>query len=1256
MRSALSKFLLLFIVSAAAYGQVNPHTNIRWPANCRTGEGKIYNWVTNQCQDLNAINPGTQMTWPPSCTAGKVYDVPSNSCIYSMTNINPGTQLTWPTNCNNGNMIYSPFTQSCIANGTANNPAGSATQVQFNLGGVFGADAAFTYNNSTQALGVGALVSGKSPMADIRAFGGAANGSDIGPALISAINSCNTAISSSCQVLLPCTGPNGCYLDNGSSLPAVVGGKTVEINLQGFLSLGSTLQAPNYMTWIAHGGAGPISWQTKNATATIYGPNVKGSMGTAITTTGSAVTFTPTYTAGSASNFHVGSAITIAGVQTCTASATRDSTIGSNLPNTVFTVVSCADANGNAEGIRIPVQAVITVSGCSDTTFNGVGLPVNAQDWPAAAISIHQSGATASTTGCTVVGFDDNTYESVRITAVSGGTMTATFAHPHGASDLWGQVGVVTTINGASAGIKFDLQGIAIQNAWGLQLWMDNEAQINLEGVGVSARQYLPSAAVECAGCWWGQWRSVQFLAAAPNINCTSNCTAGYPYGLRCTQSAYHVNGVGIGCGNFGMYDMTIAGGIKIDGNGMVNATGSGIDLSSITNLIVERPSGAAIMADPRYSFGGELAIHTASSFTLSDNFLGNTNIYVGGTDCCVTGIANLGGLNSYSNAILKNKYWGPQIVSANSGTIQTQAPNSGGTDIFPYTGLLSNGYALTGYLRDAGTQFSPSLIPFNTLPTLAITCATCSTVTGPDLVANSATEVKNNGTTTVSVTVGSQNIATYPGDKFIFGSWTNPGTGMNGRRPNGFFGLGGLYWINSATDLFYESGGQAAGHAVAAGPAMNLTYDSWSTGIAQATIAAGSGSATPHTVTLSLSSPGSAINNAGNQYFSPFWLFVPGPNNPAYNGVLAQEVSRWVQDLYKGYVPSGLTAPYLAADPNLKTWWGNDTNLYRESTGGLATDQTLHVGGGLRSDAISTTPSTAAVCANGTNGTLTTYGCPGTPASSTLIGDNFQRAAGPLGSNWATFSGGTLRLAIASPGLVSATGGSSSVWDYAWYTGATFATAQCAQFQINTVVPTSAGAGLYLSLNTTDYNNQYQVLIQNRVSSSTYQILKILAGASTNLTANTSYTGGTMAPGDVYTFCNTGGVTNNLITYRNGVAGSATGSDTALTNGYPGFIMQQTLATQIKNWVATGVTTGNIISLGGSALAVGCTTQTPVTITAAYPITHTMACVMSGVGGNPANIEPHCSVTGLNTVTPYLCTAVAGTPAAQMYTIRVVP
>lgn len=52
--------------------------------------------------------------------------------------INPATQIRWPA-CAGPNQVYSITSNTCIAAGTAANPAGSTGQTQFNAGGIFGA-------------------------------------------------------------------------------------------------------------------------------------------------------------------------------------------------------------------------------------------------------------------------------------------------------------------------------------------------------------------------------------------------------------------------------------------------------------------------------------------------------------------------------------------------------------------------------------------------------------------------------------------------------------------------------------------------------------------------------------------------------------------------------------------------------------------------------------------------------------------------------------------------------------------------------------------------------------------------------------------------------------------------------------------------------------------------------------------------------------------------------------------------------------
>jgi len=92
-RNGLKWAALLAACSAAALGQVNPHTGIKWPAGCSGSGIMVYNWLTNRC----------------------------------------------------------------VAIGTAANPAGANGQIQFNLGGAFSAVPGLTYNVTTNTLGTPSL-------------------------------------------------------------------------------------------------------------------------------------------------------------------------------------------------------------------------------------------------------------------------------------------------------------------------------------------------------------------------------------------------------------------------------------------------------------------------------------------------------------------------------------------------------------------------------------------------------------------------------------------------------------------------------------------------------------------------------------------------------------------------------------------------------------------------------------------------------------------------------------------------------------------------------------------------------------------------------------------------------------------------------------------------------------------------------------------------------------------------------------------
>ena len=654
---------------------------------------------------------------------------------------------------------------------------------------------------------------------------------------------------------------------------------------------------------------GNTQWQSKGATAAIIAPVVDGTMGTAITVTGSPQTFTPTFTDGTIANFPVSSlsAITVAGVQTCTgvtAARVAASDPPNPNPNVTFSGGTCLSSSGASEGLRIPVFKTINVTGCSDSTFNGSGLTVNGQDWPNGIINVYQNLSPSTATGCTIVGFDDNSFETVWITGRSGNVLTSSgFAHPHAATDVWGMVGVAWVPNTYG---HHDMQGISILGARGMSLWMDEIAVINLDGVGVTpAVGYQSAGSVECDGCWWGQWESDQFTTAF-NFQCTSNCqTPSYPYGLRCSQDFSRLDG--IGCGpNLSFSDLTILGGIKVDGNGMANSNGSGVQIAPFHNLTVEQPAAAAVMIDPRYNMGGQ-TLFSADSFTLSDNFIGNDQVYVNGTDCCVSGSAQLGPLASYSIQPLSGSYWpnnptntsgyGQAVTTTNwNGSANQPSPASYGLG----TGFISDGNNFDGIYRGIGDSLAPSVVPFTTMPvTSAPTCGTCTTVRGPDGLPTSALEVQGTGSS-VQVQVGFvTGVATYAGDWVLMWSWVAPGTG-NSASLGSNYGPNALYTLEDYGTGTYTFGGGT----------MAMSKDGWQAGVTLVPIT--TGDSTPHYLKLSLISP--VASGVGNRFWGWGWAFIPGPNNPAYTGVTQAEIVRWSQHLFRGAVPQNFSGVGIAA------------------------------------------------------------------------------------------------------------------------------------------------------------------------------------------------------------------------------------------------------------------------------------------------------------------------------------------------------
>jgi hypothetical protein len=74
--------------------------------------------------------------------------------------ISPGRDVRWPAQCTSSGGVYQPATNTCVAPGTAANPAGSNSQIQFNSGGVFGGAAGITTSNGNDLNVIGTVAVG----------------------------------------------------------------------------------------------------------------------------------------------------------------------------------------------------------------------------------------------------------------------------------------------------------------------------------------------------------------------------------------------------------------------------------------------------------------------------------------------------------------------------------------------------------------------------------------------------------------------------------------------------------------------------------------------------------------------------------------------------------------------------------------------------------------------------------------------------------------------------------------------------------------------------------------------------------------------------------------------------------------------------------------------------------------------------------------------------------------------------------------
>jgi len=791
----------------------------------------------------------------------------------------------------------SPGTYTAVCSGTGCSPTAVVPSVT-------------SINTSSYAVTTpGADAIGKiTPYIDIRSLGAVIDGATpINTAVYAASAICplynvGQSNGASCVLLIPGGGAGA--LLGPTSTPLTYSGNggnggISRIKIQGALQLSSTLVLGN--SPIEGDGGEPNAsggFVNIGPTAQIIGPNVNGSFASAITTPNATTAAVPTFINGSFNNFPIGSAITIADTIPCTASITRSSAYGS----VDYYVATC---NARTD---IPPQAVITVTGCSDSSFNSPsnGVAVNAVDWPNYMLGYYGPvGSAGTATGCTITGLNYDTFESVAIIGANGtncasGSLCFVPGHAHPAGALWGEVAIRNPYNNFT---KADLENLQVTKCHGACLWAEGGTGVTLRGVtlapaGIASitriAEESSSSAYEGASIRDSELDSAINFNAACGV--TNSCAAtDFPAGLLCDGLPSNAEGGNNGNGCPSTIEKTTIVGAIYDRSVPYNSSGTAIP--DMDNVTIERSNGCGVVLDQRY--GGYLYNPaTIKSMALSDpsgsGFSGaayNSSLfYLCSTDSYSPGTAEIriqspssGGTYNVGPA---SKYFAnPYVMDAAAGS--TLAYGRG----LP-VGPTTDGTAILGELRGEGASLAPSVVPFALLPTITLSgCSNCTITTGKlfeDGTA-SAVEIDTTSSGASGVYAGNTPIATYPGDHFLVWSWVRPGAN-NTTQPGSVQGAN-IYFGLSSVDTFNTSTGAYG---------MSLTNDGWHPQVAQLDVV--TGNSTSHYVAFYLF--GGSNAGEGNQFAYWGWSFIPGPNNPAYTGVTADMVDQWRRELYHGAIP----------------------------------------------------------------------------------------------------------------------------------------------------------------------------------------------------------------------------------------------------------------------------------------------------------------------------------------------------------------
>ena len=773
-----------------------------------------------------------------------------------------------------------------------------------------------------------------SPVCDIRSQGAIIDGATpIDSAMQACVNLVSSQYGATGTVLLPCVQKNGtgagCFWANPSALGSPVAG-TVKFLLQGSIQLGSTLVGYGFENWYGDGGGSALQFLAGNP-GTFLGPQCWGTLGTAITAANTATTITPTVTGSNCSsvaNLPVGSAITIAANTSSTATAARV-TSGSLGQVTLVT----------ASAIRIPQGALINVSGCSDSSFNSTNNIVISSDFPAQQIAYFQADTTPSTaTGCTVTGFNDDSYESARILCSNGtggtfngvtynscstGTVTIMTKRTHLSTDSFGEVAVGPAFN---IYVPQTWSDLSIVNPSGMGFWAEGSTNLTMNHVGVQAAAGMVSGAAELSANYLSNLHGVFFQATdTPTCGSNGGCTAvSNPYSLICDSDA----AVG------GYYNATVSacdatnidegswftGGIKLgDGTQQILA------MPTITSATDEWPRSSVITIDNRQGI-------SAGNTMVLDNLYPQDNIthvpvylFRYTDNEAPTGSVDVRNFDVALNSYLTNNYF--------NGSLSVNGIAQGTIAAIPLylnapSGAYNEGGRIKAEIENEGASFGPQIVPYGSLPmtsysvsawsALCVTAGTCtvSAVAGPDGPNGQMVAAEMDTSQLIArIQIGWDAAPFYSGDHFIIWSWVRPGLNQGNTRGviGGEIGAENAFNLNAIGGGAFAPSAQNGGNTATCAPGAfgtQLANNGWGLQAAICTLITGDSTG----IEFFLNASNGGSGTSGNQFAEPGWAFIPGPNNPACTAagtcnLSADQIEEARRDQYHGFVPPGMSA-----------------------------------------------------------------------------------------------------------------------------------------------------------------------------------------------------------------------------------------------------------------------------------------------------------------------------------------------------------